>query len=145
MKNLANCTPTEFLVQTNKIRKSVEAWLKATDIANIRARKPQLIPITKDMTDDEKLEATIKNKIAMKEQTMANLSLMFDNMLEKDADKTAELLALINFVEPKDVNNYKIVEYLANINDLLEDEDVVSFFTSLMRLAQMNTSGVAKR
>lgn len=145
MKNLANCTPTEFLVQTNKIRKSVEAWLKATDIANIRARKPQLIPITRDMTDDEKLEATIKNKIATKEQAMANLSLMFDNMLEKDADKTVELLALINFVEPKDVDNYKIVEYLANINDLLEDEDVVSFFTSLMRLAQMNTSGVAKR
>lgn len=36
MKNLANCTPSEFLKQTNKIKKSVEKWLKATDIMEIR-------------------------------------------------------------------------------------------------------------
>ena len=40
MKNLANCKPSEFLVQTNKIRKSVEKWLKITDIMNIRKVVP---------------------------------------------------------------------------------------------------------
>ena len=39
-KNLANCTPKEFLVQTNRLRKSAEKWLKATDIMNIRKNIP---------------------------------------------------------------------------------------------------------
>ena len=42
MKNLANCKPSEFLVQTNKIRKSVEKWLTVTDIMNIRRTQPEL-------------------------------------------------------------------------------------------------------
>ena len=38
MKNLANCTPTEFLKQTSKIKRSAEKWLKVTDIMAIRKR-----------------------------------------------------------------------------------------------------------
>jgi hypothetical protein len=57
MKNLANCKPSEFLSQTNKIRKSVEKWLKLTDIINIRKRIPVGMPeITADLSSDE-LEA----------------------------------------------------------------------------------------
>jgi hypothetical protein len=42
MKNLANCKPSEFLKQTNRIRKSVSKWLTDTDIANIRKRMPNI-------------------------------------------------------------------------------------------------------
>ena len=42
MKNLANCTPTEFFRQTNLIRKSVSKWLTDTDIQGIRKRMPEI-------------------------------------------------------------------------------------------------------
>ena len=45
MKNLANCTPREFLKQTYRIKKSVEKWLELTDLLNMRKNMPTLIPI----------------------------------------------------------------------------------------------------
>ena len=51
MKNLANCKPSEFLVQTNRIRKSVENWLTVTDILNIRRNQPEL---KEGMTKEER-------------------------------------------------------------------------------------------
>ena len=38
MKNIANCTPREFLRQTNKIRKAVSNWLTLTKVMDIRER-----------------------------------------------------------------------------------------------------------
>ena len=32
MKNLANCTPREFLKQTYRLKKCVEKWLQETDL-----------------------------------------------------------------------------------------------------------------
>ena len=37
MKNLANCTPREFLRQTNRIRKAAARWLERTDALAIRS------------------------------------------------------------------------------------------------------------
>ena len=51
-KNLANCTPEEFLVQSNKIRKAVENWLKVTDIMEIRKNVPKLV-IPDGLSPDE--------------------------------------------------------------------------------------------
>lgn len=51
MKTLANCSPREFLLQTNKIRKSVVKWLDETKILEIRANKPQF---TEGATEEEK-------------------------------------------------------------------------------------------
>jgi hypothetical protein len=48
MKNLANCTPREFLKQTSKIKGSVEKWLKVTDVMNIRKRMPKALPEISD-------------------------------------------------------------------------------------------------
>ncbi len=46
IKTLSNCKPSEFLKQTNRIRKAVERWLTDTDIANIRKRQPikEMVP-----------------------------------------------------------------------------------------------------
>ena len=124
MKNLANCKPSEFLKQTSKIRKSVSKWLVDTDIMNIRKRMPN---IPADATDEER-------KKAMEEQAKENFNLMLDAILDEHPDETLELLALLCFVEPKDVDKHEVTEYLMAFNEIISNKGVLSFFTSLMQL-----------
>lgn len=145
MKNLANCTPKEFLVQTNRIRKKAEKWLKDIDLAGIRAKAPVLEEIRDGMTESEIADVMASNKKLLQEQALSNFSEILDGMLEKDVDGTLELLALVNFVDPKDVDNHSMAEYLQNVTELIQDEAVIGFFTSLMRLVQSNSSNVAKK
>lgn len=129
MKNLANCKPSEFLKQTNRIRKSVENWLTVTDIMNIRKTLPKF---EEGMTKEQRDEAIMA-------QVKANLSNMFDSMLEIHAEETLELLALVCFIEPEHVDDYPMNEYLDAVNELLNDKAVVGFFTSLVKLGQTIT------
>lgn len=138
MKNLANCTPVEFLRQTNKIRHSVESWLKETNILEIRKNKPQLIEITDSMSDEEKAKAEKENTERMRKQVKKNISDMLDKALDENAEKTVEVLAMMCFIEPNMANTVKPTEYLKNAGEILADKDVIDFFTSLMRLEQTN-------
>ncbi len=138
MKNLANCTPVEFLKQTNKIRLSVENWLEVTDIANIRKRMPELPKIDEDLSEEEKAKAMEERATIVKAQAKANLSAIIEALAEKHPEETVELLALLCFVEPKDANNHKMIEYLSSITELISDPDVIGFFGSLVRLVQAN-------
>ena len=144
MKNLANCKPSEFLIQTNRIKKSVENWLTLTDILNIRKRLPKLDVVTKDMSDEEKKELIQHNKAISDIQVKKNLSDILDAILDKHPKETLELLALLCFVEPKDVDNYPMEEYLKSFTELISNEAVIGFFISLASLAQKNTSTVFK-
>lgn len=128
MKNLANCKPSEFLRQTNKIRKSVSKWLTDTDINNIRKRMPELPPMA---TDEEIGEAKRK-------QARENLNAILDAVLDEHPDETLEILALLCFVEPSHVDDYEVTEYLVSFNDLLNNRAVLDFFLSLMRLANLD-------
>ena len=129
MKNLANCKPSEFLKQTNRIRKSVSKWLTDTDVMNIRKRLPQLAD---DVTDEEKNEA-------YNEQAKKNFNAILDAILDEHPDETLELLALLCFVEPEHVDDHEITEYLDSLRELMNDKSVFSFFTSLMQLANQLT------
>lgn len=135
MKNLANCKPSEFLKQTNRIRKSVENWLKITDVMSIRKRMPEGMPeITKDMSKDEARAVLEKRQEMMAEQSQRNLKAMLDAMLDTHPDETLEVLALCCFVEPENVDDHTVSEYLLSINELLGDSNVRDFFTFLMSL-----------
>ena len=131
LKNLATCKPSEFLKQTNRIRKVAEKWLKNTDILNIRKTQPEY---PEGATTEEKeriLQAQVKE----------NLSKMFDAILEDYSDETLELLALVCFVEPEEVDNHEMSEYITAVHELINNAAVLSFFTSLVRLGQRNTLG----
>lgn len=130
-KTLANCKPSEFLKQTNRIRKSAMKWLEVTNIMNIRKHMPE---VTDDMTEDERKKAIAK-------QVNANLNDMLDAILEKNPDETLELLALMCFVEPEDVDDYPVMDYLNAATALIGDSSVISFFTSLVRLANSGIFG----
>lgn len=129
MKTLANCTPKEFLVQTNKIRKSAEKWLSLTKIMEIRKRLPE---VEADASEEDK-------KAALEKQVRLNLSTMLDAILDEYPDETAELLGLLCFIDPKDLDNHSMLEILANVTEILNSEEVLSFFTSL---AQLGSRGI---
>ena len=137
MKNLANCKPSEFLKQTNRIRKSVEKWLNVTDVMSIRRRKPEGMPeVQAGMSQDEVDAVREKQRQMMSEQAQRNLKDMLDSMLDNHPDETLEVLALCCFVEPENVDDHTVSDYLLSINELLADEAVRDFFTFLMQLVQ---------
>lgn len=136
MKTLASCKPTEFLRQTNRIRKSVEKWLTDTDIKNIRKRLPKKEAIPIDSTEEEREAIEKRNLDSVKDQMRKNFSAILDAVMEDHADETLELLALCCFVEPADVDNHPVSEYLGALAELLNDECVIGFFTSLVRLGE---------
>lgn len=138
MKNLANCTPTEFLKQTYKIKKDLEKWITDIDLKNIRARKPEIIEIPQEATAEEKRKIISENGKRVKEQGMKNLSDIFDAAMGEHPDETLRILALMCFVEPDDVDNHSISEYMQCIADLMSDDAVVNFFVSFYRLEQTN-------
>lgn len=137
MKNLSTCTPEEFLKQTVRIKRAAEKWLSATDIINIRKNIPEFEEIGADMNTEQKAEIYAENKRRRSEQAMANLSKIIDAIAEEHPAETLELLALVCFVEPKDVNKHLMGEYLESITEMITDQAVIGFFTSLARLGQM--------
>ncbi len=135
MKNLANCTPTEFLKQTFRIKKLAEKWLKEIDLLNIRKKMPKLQDVS-DLTGEEKERVQKANRDLVRKQIMNNLMEMLDKIMDENADDTVSLLALVCFVEPEDADKHTMSEYLESLGEMLSDKGVVSFFTSLAQLDQ---------
>lgn len=133
-KNLATCTPIEFLKQTSRIKKAVEKWLTVNEITEIRKRMPDF-----NGADTKEQKAEL-----IKKKAFENMSLILDNCLEKHPEETLEVLALACFVEPQNVNDYPMSFYLGQVAELMSDEGVLSFFISLSRLGQMNTLSALK-
>ena len=130
MKTLANCSDVEFLRQTNRIRKYAEKWLKDTKIFEIRTRKLPEPP--SDMTDDEK-------KQWYRDKAKNRLDEMLDAALDTHAEQTVGLLRLICFIEPDDPTGVKMPQLLGAATQMMNDGDVLDFFTSLGRLGLMST------
>lgn len=137
MKNLANCTPREFLAQTSKIKRSVEKWLKVTDIMAIRKRVPANLPeINKSAPVAEQGDVLAKRAEMLREQAYKNVSVILDAMLEEHPEETLEVLAYCCFVDPEKVDDYPMGHYLTAVTEMLSDESVTAFFTTLMSLVQ---------
>lgn len=133
MKTLATCKPSEFLRQTNLIRKSVANWLELTNIMNIRKRKPELEGLDKD-----------ERIAAMERQAKENLDDILNALLEEYPDETLSILALVCFVDPADVDDHTVAEYLDAISEIISNKSVLNFFVSLARLEQTPISNVAR-
>lgn len=138
MKNLANCKPSEFLKQTSKIRKAVENWLTVTEIAKIRRNLPELEKITLDMSAEEKAEVQEKNRMLMSEKARENAMRILESILDDHPDETLEILALLCFVDPKNADDMSVEEYLNAFTEIINNQAVINFFTSLARLGNLN-------
>lgn len=145
MKNLANCKPSEFLAQTFKIKKSLQEWLDVTKLMEIRKNKPQGLITLDGLSGEERENAIKENKKKAQEQLKKNLADILDKMLNENAEKTLEVLALCCFVDPVDVDNYPMSDYLDSLGELISDKGVLNFFSSLVQLGQKNTGIVPKQ
>jgi len=145
LKTLVNCKPSEFLKQTNRIKKSAEKWLTDTDILNIRKRLPALEIIPETATPEEKKAIFNRNKSAAEAQAKKNISAMLDSILEDHPDETLELLALCCFVEPEHIDDHKVSDFLNAFNSIISDKAVLDFFISLASLGQMRISDASKQ
>ena len=144
MKNLATCKPSEFLKQTLKIKRLVEKWLTSEDIAEIRKRLPKKEKILQTMTKEEQGDILLRNQKAQQEQMRKNFMDILDIMLDQKFDETLAVIALSCFVEPENVDDYPVEEYLGSIADMLENRNVIRFFASVAHLGQTNISIVSK-
>lgn len=133
LKNLANCTPTEFFTQTALIKKAVEKWLTATDIRNISKVAPDLLAVSEDMDGDAVKEIAKKNVQRRKEQTRKNISRIFDAIFAEHPRETMEILASACFVPVDEIDNHTMAEYIAAFNEMLGSEEVLGFFISFLR------------
>lgn len=145
MKNLANCKPSEFLAQTFKIKKSLQEWLDVTKLMEIRKNKPQGLITLDGLSGEERENAIKENKKKAQEQLKKNLADILDKMLNENAEKTLEVLALCCFVDPADVDNYPMSDYLESLGELISDKGVLNFFSSLVQLGQTNIGIVPKQ
>lgn len=126
-KNLITCKPSEFLKQTMRLKRTAEKWLKDIKFAEIRKQLPDL----------ENIEGDTEK--AIQEQALKNLSAILENAFEKYPDETLEVIALCCFIEPEDVDEYPTGEYLKTMSEMIHDEAVLTFFSSLVQLGQMLT------
>lgn len=140
MKNLATCTPTEFVKQTAKIKNAVAKWLDITKILEIRQKTPAYKVAPKDATADEKAEVIRENALILRKQTMNNLNEIFEQVLVEHPQETLDLLALVCFVEPSEVDEHTMDEYLECILEMFQNKSVVSFFSLLAQMQQRPTS-----
>lgn len=142
MKTLANCTPREFLKQSNRIRICADEWLTSTKILEIRRRMPD-VDVKKPQSAEELAKSIESRREAFANQMRENVFAMLEAMFDTNADKTLELLALVCFIDPKDVDKHTMSEYLTCVSELISDPGVLSFFDSLVKLGLMSTENIA--
>ena len=135
-KNLANCTPDEFLDQSFLIMDAAEKFMKVNDILGIRGRKVEgLQEIPKD-NEEEADRIRRENAKKITAQRMKNVKDLLTSMMHTHKSETLELLALSCFIDPADVNNYTMAYLLRNVGEILSNQDMLAFFTSAAQLEQ---------
>lgn len=139
-KTLVTCSPTEFLKQSVILKKKIKKWADDIGIEELRKLNPDYEKLKGDETVEEKYELIKKNDELRKKMQTNKLMEIFDNAFEKYPEQTLEILALVCFVDPKNVDDYPINEYLNALNSMIRDEAVVTFFMSLVQLEQVFTS-----
>ncbi len=135
-KNLANCTPDEFLDQSFLIMDAAEKFMKVNDILGIRGRKVEgLQEIPKD-NEEEADRIRRENAKKITAQRIKNVKDLLTSMMHTHKSETLELLALSCFIDPAEVNNYTMAYLLRNVGEIISDQDMLAFFTSAAQLEQ---------
>lgn len=116
MRTIANCSPREFLAQTNRIRRSAARWLEMSGAAAIL-----------------RSEGELRGKVDG----------LLRGVLEKCPEETMELLGLMCFIEPEELDRHSVAELLGAAREIAGCPEVVDFFISLARLEIRLTSGDA--
>lgn len=138
-KTLLTCSPREFLVQTNRMKKAVERWATLTDIKSLINRKAEGIEaLTGDADKDADIKARNSDKAT--KQGLLNLSAIMDAALEEHTDETLEIIALMFFMTPAELDEIQSRDMMRELNVMLNDEVITDFFTSLSSAVRTATA-----
>lgn len=122
MKTLNNCTPREFMRQLSRIREASRSWLDLTQLQQLRRRMP---PARAYKDDNERIAAVMT-------QWRTNIKDMLNAALMEHPDETIELLGLLCFIEPEDLDNHEMSELFAGFMDVLNNDKLLELFTVLL-------------
>lgn len=129
MKNLSNCTNTEFLQQAVRIRAPFKAWLERTGIPAIRARVPEgWVDMTEEEVNALPAEVREARRAAALEQAARNTAEIIDAALTLDFDNTVALLCLATFTDPERFDDVPILDYLNAVQEMMRSPRVIGFF-----------------
>ena len=138
-KTLLTCTPREFLIQTNRMKKAVERWATETDIKHLITQKaPDIEALTGDEAKDEVIKA--RNAERATQQNRLNLSAIFDAALEEHTDETLEIIGMMFFMTADELNELQSRELLIPLNEMLNDEAIIGFFSTLFSTVRAITA-----
>lgn len=143
-ENIATCAPTKALTQCYKISEKLEKWLTITDIANIRKKAPKLLEVPSipdNATEEEKakirekaVKAIEENDRRLAKQSKDNWFEIIKSVMGEHPQETVELIAMCCFIEPEDMDNYPLTFYMDAVSDIFENESILRFFNSSVRL-----------
>lgn len=142
MKNLANCTPREFAAQTALMADALEKWINLTDVINVRRNVPDLPPIPKldvDATAEQiqARERVVKERnLILRKAALDNFFKILRSSFREHPDETLEVVAYACFIPFEKIDDYKMTDLLRCVTEMIKDEDVLDFFTSLSDLGQ---------
>lgn len=115
MRNLANCTPDEFMAQVVKVRGPFVEWVKRVGTEEFRK-------VYADKLADENVVNRAKAlSMYLGEIIMASM--------EKEPELTKELLCLTTFTEIEDFNSHRMLEYISAVFEMYRSRDMRDFFT----------------
>lgn len=92
--------------------------------------------LTADLSEDEAQAVKAKRDEMLAEQVRLNVSAILDALLDEHPEETLEVLALCCFVEPENVDDFPVSAYLRTVTELLQDENVMDFFSLLASLVK---------
>ena len=124
MKTLTNCKPREFMRQVARIKTAAAAWLDMTRLLELRRRMPP----RQEYADDE------ARRQAVMDQWRANIKDMVDAMLVDHPEETLELLGLICFIEPEELDEHPMSELYEGLMAVLKDDNLVDLFTAMLSI-----------
>ena len=123
-KTIANCPVEEFLAQAYKIVAEFKRLFEDKKIKAIRSKAPKFSG-TETLEEQEKIK---------EEQGAKNLEEILRVIMVEEPKKMARLLALICFVDEKEMQEYSGIDLMLPVFDVLANPQIINFFTRLMGL-----------
>lgn len=123
-KTIANCPMDEFLPQAYKIVAEFKRLFDDKKVKAIRARAPKFNG-TETLEEQESLKQA---------QGAKNLEEILRVLMVEEPKKMARLLALICFVDEKDMKEYSGIDLMLPVFEVLANPKILNFFTRLMGL-----------
>ena len=122
MKTLLTCNLREFVRQIARIREAAGAWLAATRLLELRRRLPE----PREYKDDDEHRAAIMG------QWRSNIRAMLDAVLIEHPDETAELLGLLCFIEPEDLDKHPMKDVFEAVVVMLLDDNLMQLLAMIL-------------